>query len=96
MFYSGSRDGIVKIWGIYDNKLSLLSDLNSHSVNLIYINIYIDKSYTYIYIYIKQSVNSICNLDESYENTIATASSDKSIKLWKVSSSIEPSMAFDG
>jgi len=33
----------------------------------------------------KQSVNSICNLDESYENMIATGSSDKTIKLWQIS-----------
>ena len=32
MFYSGSKDGLVKIWGIHDNKLRCLSDLNSHSV----------------------------------------------------------------
>jgi len=34
MFYSGSRDGLVKIWRVQDNKLRCLSDLNSHSVIL--------------------------------------------------------------
>lgn len=38
MFYSGSRDGLVKVWAIQDNKFRCLGDLNSHSVIIFFYN----------------------------------------------------------
>ena len=32
MLFSGSRDGLIKVWGVHENKLRCLNDLNHHTV----------------------------------------------------------------
>lgn len=31
-FYSGSKDGCIKIWNVVDNKIRCIGDINAHPV----------------------------------------------------------------
>lgn len=61
IFYSGARDGKVKIGAINKQKMNIVGGITSHT----------------------KSVNAICPVDNNRDSIIATASSDKTIRIWQ-------------